>query len=129
MLCLPNFLVGSTKRSNKVIWLAQQNNFVASIATKKFCWDYQTFVRSTRHFSHWTDRASASSRLYLGSILAWPQLRLDYAFASISCEHCRSSRNNPHYAPRHIIYYYFQMIKTFIPTYILTLSCKRYQVF
>ena len=34
-----------------------------------------------------------------------PQLRLDYALASISCEHCRSSRNNPHYAPRNIIYY------------------------
>ena len=42
------------------------------------------------------DRASALSRL-----------RLDYALASISCEHCRSSRNNPHYAPRHITYYYF----------------------
>ena len=40
------------------------------------------------------DRASASSRLCL-----------DYALASISCEHCHSSRNNPHYAPRHIIYY------------------------
>ena len=32
-------------------------------------------------------------------------LRLDYALASIPCEHYRSSRNNPHYAPRHIIYY------------------------
>ena len=42
-----------------------------------------------------TDRASALS-----------QLRLEYALASISCEHCRSSRNNPHYPPRHIIYYY-----------------------
>ena len=43
-----------------------------------------------------TDRASASSRLCLS-----------YTLASISCEHCRSSRHNPHYAPRHIIYYYF----------------------
>ena len=52
-----------------------------------------------------TDRASASSRLCLSYVSATPQLRLDYALASISCEHCRSSRNNPHYAPRHIIYY------------------------
>ena len=35
-----------------------------------------------------------------------PRLRLGFVSASISCEHCRSSRNNPHYAPRHIIYYY-----------------------
>ena len=35
-----------------------------------------------------------------------PRLHLDYALASISCEHCRPSRDNPHYAPRHIIYYY-----------------------
>ena len=34
-----------------------------------------------------------------------PRFRLDYALASISCEHCRSSSNYPHYAPRHIIYY------------------------
>ena len=52
-----------------------------------------------------TDRASASSRLRLGFASATSHLRLDYALASISCEHCRSSRNNPHYAPRHIIYY------------------------
>ena len=44
-------------------------------------------------------------RLRLGFVSALPQLRLDYALASISCEHCRSSRNNPHYAPRYIIYY------------------------
>ena len=37
-----------------------------------------------------------------------PRLHLDFVSASISCEHCRSSRNNPHYEPRHIIYYYFQ---------------------
>ena len=39
--------------------------------------------------------------------------RTDKALASISCEHCRLSRNNPHYAPRHIIYYYnFYVPKT-----------------
>ena len=63
-----------------------------------------------------TDRASASSRLCLGFFSALPQLRigytsttrhlrLKYALASIFCEHCRSSRNNPHCAPRHVIYY------------------------
>ena len=31
--------------------------------------------------------------------------RTDRASVSISCEHCRSSRNNPHCAPRHVIYY------------------------
>ena len=36
--------------------------------------------------------------------LALNTRRTDRASASISCEHCRSSRNNPHYAPRHIIY-------------------------
>ena len=30
----------------------------------------------------------------------------DRASASIFCEHIFSSHNNPHYAPRHIIYYY-----------------------
>ena len=35
-----------------------------------------------------------------------PRLRLDHALASISFEHCRSSRNNPHCAPRHVIYYF-----------------------
>ena len=43
----------------------------------------------------------------LGLVSALSRLCLDYALASISCEHCRSSRNNPHYAPRHIIYYWF----------------------
>ena len=33
------------------------------------------------------------------------RLRLDYALASISCEHCRSSRNDPHSAPGHVMYY------------------------
>ena len=41
----------------------------------------------------------------LGFVSASPQLQLDYALASISSERCRSSRNNSHYAPRHIIYY------------------------
>ena len=45
-------------------------------------------------------------QLRLGYASTTHRLRLDYALASISCEHCRSSRNNPHYAPRHIIYYY-----------------------
>ena len=63
-----------------------------------------------------TDRALASSRLCLSYVSAThrlrigytsttPHLRLDYDLASISCEHCRSSRNNPHCAPRHVIYY------------------------
>ena len=49
---------------------------------------------------------SASSRLCLSYASTTPQLRLDYALATIACEHCRSSRNNPHYVLRHIIYYY-----------------------
>ena len=32
--------------------------------------------------------------------------RTDRASASISCEHYRSSHNNPHCAPRHVIYYF-----------------------
>ena len=36
--------------------------------------------------------------------------RTDRASASISCEHCRSSRNSPHCAPRHAIYYNLQNI-------------------
>ena len=53
-----------------------------------------------------TDGPSASSRPCLGYGLTTPHLSLDYALASISYEHYRSSCNNPHYAPRHIIYYY-----------------------
>ena len=56
-------------------------------------------------------------QLRLGFVLALPQLRhgyastthrlhLDYALASISWEHCRSSRNNPYCAPRNVIYNY-----------------------
>ena len=40
-----------------------------------------------------------------------PWLRLGFVLASISCEHCRSSRNNPHCAPRHVIYY-FDLLRT-----------------
>ena len=36
--------------------------------------------------------------------------RTDRASASISCEHCRSSRNNPNCAPRHVIYYCFRVM-------------------
>ena len=36
-----------------------------------------------------------------------PRIRLGLFSASISCEHCRSSRNNPRCAPRHLIYYTF----------------------
>ena len=39
-----------------------------------------------------------------------PRIRLGYTLASISCEHCRSSRNNPHCAPRHVIYYCYILI-------------------
>ena len=48
---------------------------------------------------------SALSRLRIGYASTMPHLRLDYALTSISCEHCRSSRNHPHCVPRHIIYY------------------------
>ena len=48
---------------------------------------------------------SASSRLCLSYVSTTHRLHLDYALASISCEHCRSSHNNPHCAPRHVIYY------------------------
>ena len=41
----------------------------------------------------------------LGHTQTTPHLRFDYSLASISCKHCRSSRNNPHCAPRHVIYY------------------------
>ena len=41
----------------------------------------------------------------LGFVSALPQLRLGYALASISYEHCRSSRNNPHCVSRYVIYY------------------------
>ena len=60
----------------------------------------QTSAQSRR-----TDRASDSSRLCFDNASTMPHLRLDYAVASISCEHCRSSRNHPHCVPRHIIYY------------------------
>ena len=45
-------------------------------------------------------------QLRLGFASATPRLRHTYALASISCEHCRSSRNIPHCAPKHVIYYF-----------------------
>ena len=60
----------------------------------------------------------------LGFVSALPQLRLHYALASISCEHCRLSRNNPHYAPRHIIFYCKPF--TFWTTDGLLLTCIDY---
>ena len=45
-------------------------------------------------------------RIRLGFVSTSSRLCLSYALASISCEYCRSSRNNPHYVPSHIIYYY-----------------------
>ena len=53
-------------------------------------------------------------------ISALSRLCLSYALASISCEHCRSSRNNPHYAPRHIIYYY--VTSTHLQVFLRTLE-------
>ena len=60
---------------------------------------------------------SSSSRLCLSYASTMPHLRLDYALASISCEHCRSSRNHPHCVPRHIIYYCVKLEKKFAETY------------
>ena len=54
---------------------------------------------------------SALPQLRLGFASTMPHLRLDYALASISCEHCRSSRNNPHCLPRHVIYYYVTWVR------------------
>ena len=48
--------------------------------------------------------------------LAWNSRRTDRASASISCEHCRSSRYDTHYAPRHLIYYY-KIYKTYNHTF------------
>ena len=42
-----------------------------------------------------------------------PRIRLGLVLASISCEHCRSSRNNPHCAPRHVIYYCSTLLKKY----------------
>ena len=66
-------------------------------------------LRDSRQCSQDSSRlgfASALPQLRLGYASTMPHLRLDYALASISCEHCRSSRNHPHCVPRHIIYYY-----------------------
>ena len=51
-------------------------------------------------------------RLGLASATSW--LRVDYALASISCEHCRSSRNHPHCVLRHIIYYCVTHFRTYL---------------
>ena len=48
---------------------------------------------------------SATRRLRIGYTSTTTHLHLDYALAQISCEHCRSSRNSPHCAPRHVILY------------------------
>ena len=45
-----------------------------------------------------------------------PQLRLGFVSAPISCKHCRSARNNPHCAPRHVIYY--SIATLFSPVYL-----------
>ena len=65
-------------------------------------------------------------RLRLGFASATPHLSLDYALDSISCEHCRPSRNNPHYAPRHIIYYYYIKIYKFELLYFFHFNLKKY---
>ena len=57
---------------------------------------------------------SALPQLRLSYTSTTPHLRLDNALASISCEHCRSSCNNPHCAPRHVIYYCVTREKKFI---------------
>ena len=49
---------------------------------------------------------SALPQLRMGYTSTTPHLRLDYALAPIFCEHCRSSRNNPHCVPRHVIFYF-----------------------
>ena len=41
--------------------------------------------------------------------LAQNARRTDHASALISSEHCHSSRNNPYYTPRHIIYYCYSL--------------------
>ena len=58
---------------------------------------YIPLYRNTQHYA----TLNCSVKTSIAS--ATTQLRLTYALALISCEHCRSSRNNPHYAPRHII--------------------------
>ena len=67
-------------------------------------------------------------RLRLGFVSALPQLRLDYALASISCEHCRSSRNHPHCVPRHIIYYDTTQKNTRINSWILVKSTTLFEI-
>ena len=54
---------------------------------------------------------SALPQLRLGYASTTHRLHLDYTLAPISCEHCRSSRNNPHCAPRHVIYYFTTCVR------------------
>ena len=70
--------------------------------------DWYTFLGNYWSKLNWVH--SSKPRLCLGFVSALPQLRLDYALTSISCEHCRSSRNNSHCAPRHVIYYFVRSI-------------------
>ena len=60
--------------------------------------------------------------------LAWNDRRTGRASASISCEHCRSSRNKLHYAPRHKIYHYVTRKKSMYYTQFVTfwtLKCRK----
>ena len=81
--------------------------------------------------------ALIAPRLCLGFASATTRLRLDYAsttprlrLASISCEHCRSSRNNLYCAPRHVIYYccmYLFMHRRKIPSIYNIFWLKQFQ--
>ena len=71
-------------------------------------------------------------RIRLGFTSLTSRLRLDYALASISCEHCRSSRNHPHCVPRHIIYYFSKKPSRifFLPTPLIPIIlCSTIQYF
>ena len=61
-------------------------------------------------------------QLRLGFASATSRLHLDYALAPISCEHCRLSRNNPHCAPRHVIYYYVPPARKLVLSLQLTVA-------
>ena len=69
----------------------------------------------------------ALPQLRLGYALTTPHLRLNYALASISCEHCRSWRNNPHCAPRHIIYYTNRFYDSWIFNYSSSFRTKKWR--
>ena len=61
------------------------------------------FVSASSRLCH--SYVSATPWLRIGYTSTTPHLRFDYAVASISCEHCRSSRNNSLFASRYVIYY------------------------